>query len=462
MPLPNCVRRRPSSATWPRAHSVHVASKVTHAQLAIIADDLSSCTDCGIQFARDGLRTYVVLDRHQDIRDLGTFDVVAVDTDSRACTPEGAYRRVAEATRFVQDTATAVYKSVDSTLRGNLGSEVDAVMDVIAFDVAAIAPAFPLYGRTTVGGTHYVHGRRIDLTEFASDPQMPVKEASLPRAFASQSRRRVGHVRLNTLRDGNAAICARLTELQQDGVELVVFDARSEDDLDVIVSGVTSSGFQVLWVGSTGLAGHLSATMSATDPTPAGGMNHERSGAPTLSVVGSASQVTRKQVAAYVRRAAASSVRMDPARIIEDQWLRDREINRCRRHVLEELRSGRDVVLEVLSSREDIAATQALGRRRDLDGAQAGVELVRSLAEICASVLEHIEVSGLVLTGGDTARAVCDRLGARGILILREVEPGIPLARIVGPHEVAIVTKAGGFGSADALFIASRLLKGGR
>ena len=438
------------------------ARKVTPLQLAIIADDLSSCTDCGIQLARDGLRTYVVLDRHGDIGHLGSCDVVAVDTDSRARDAGDAYHRVVEATRFVQGACTAVYKSVDSTLRGNLGSEVDAVMDVIAFDIAAIAPAFPLYGRTTIAGTQYVHGRRIDLTEFASDPQMPIRESSVPGAFASQSRRRVGHVGLDTLHGGSAAVRARVMELQQVGVELVIFDAQSEDDLDVIVSGVTSSGLRVLWVGSTGLAGHLSVTMNTTARTPAAAVKHEGSGVPILSVVGSASQITREQVAAYVRQAAASSVRMDPVRIIEGPRLRDREIKRCRMHVLDELRSGRDVVLEVLSSREDIAATQALGRRKDLDGAQAGVELVRSLAEICASVIERIEVGGLILTGGDTARAVCDRLGARGILILCEVEPGIPLARMVGPYEVAIVTKAGGFGSPDALLLAGRLLRGGR
>jgi uncharacterized protein YgbK (DUF1537 family) len=66
----------------------------------------------------------------------------------------------------------------------------------------------------------------------------------------------------------------------------------------------------------------------------------------------------------------------------------------------------------------------------------------------------------MILTGGDTARAVCDHLGARGILVIQEVEPGIPLARTVGSHEIPIVTKAGGFGNVDVLIHASRLLKG--
>jgi uncharacterized protein YgbK (DUF1537 family) len=434
---------------------------VTPGQLAIIADDLSSCTDCGIQIARDGLQTYVVLDRQRDVKALAAYDVVAVDTDSRAVSPAAAYARVAEATNFVRQISEAFYKSLDSTLRGNLGAEVDAVMDVIHFDLAAVAPAFPFYGRTTSAGIHYLHGQRIDETEFASDPQNPVKDADLVRVFASQSRRSVGLIELDAVREGSAAVCGRVTDLRRSGVELVILDAQSEADLDVIVAGVVASGLRVLWVGSTGLAGHVSKTMGARGGTHSTAQACGAARTPILSVVGSASQVTRGQVAALLQQADVSSVRMDPFPIIEAGTLRDREIDRCRRQAVGELRGGRDVVLDVVSSRDAIAAAHALGRQRDMDSSRVGATIVESLAEITLSVVEMVSVGGLILTGGDTARAVCDRLGAEGILILREVEPGIPLARMVGAHELPIVTKAGAFGTADALIHAGRLLKGG-
>jgi D-threonate/D-erythronate kinase len=433
---------------------------VTPGQLAIIADDLSSCTDCGIQIARDGLQTYVLLDRRQDAGTLAAYDVVAVDTDSRAAPSTVAYRRTAEAARFVQQTARAFFKSLDSTLRGNLGAEVDAVMDVIRFDLAAVAPAYPFYGRTTIGGIHFLHGQRIDETEFASDPQSPVKEADLVRLFASQSRRNVGLVGLDAVRNGSAAVGERVKGLHGNGAELVILDAQSEDDLDVIVSGVAASGLRVLWVGSTGLAGHISKTLESPVGTLSTAQAGGHAGAPILCVVGSASQVTRDQVTALLREAAVSLVRMDPIQIIEAVTSQGRETDRCGRQAVAELRAGRDVVLDVVSSRDAIAAAHALGRQNDMDGSQVGAVIVASLAEVTASIVELVQVGGLVLTGGDTARAVCDRLGAEGILILREVEPGIPLARMVGAHELPIVTKAGAFGTADALVRAGQMLKG--
>ncbi|HEV8634993.1 MAG TPA: nucleotide-binding domain containing protein [Chloroflexota bacterium] len=67
----------------------------------------------------------------------------------------------------------------------------------------------------------------------------------------------------------------------------------------------------------------------------------------------------------------------------------------------------------------------------------------------------------LVLTGGDTARAVLAALGARGIALRAELLPGVPLGRIVGGEldGVTVVTKAGGFGQPDTLVEVQRYLQ---
>jgi uncharacterized protein YgbK (DUF1537 family) len=71
-------------------------------------------------------------------------------------------------------------------------------------------------------------------------------------------------------------------------------------------------------------------------------------------------------------------------------------------------------------------------------------------------------LGGLVMTGGDTARAVCRHLGATGVELISEVEPGVPLGRLVGRTQLLAVTKAGAFGSEQALLRAVDQLKGAR
>jgi uncharacterized protein YgbK (DUF1537 family) len=82
-------------------------------------------------------------------------------------------------------------------------------------------------------------------------------------------------------------------------------------------------------------------------------------------------------------------------------------------------------------------------------------ELPRRIADALAGVAARVAgdglVGALVLTGGETAVGVARRLGATGLRVDDEVEPGVPIGRLLGPRPYPVVTKAGGFGSPDVL-----------
>ncbi len=67
----------------------------------------------------------------------------------------------------------------------------------------------------------------------------------------------------------------------------------------------------------------------------------------------------------------------------------------------------------------------------------------------------------MIMTGGDTARAVLSGNGVLALEIVGELEAGVPLSRTLSPRGIPVVTKAGAFGSADCLTRAWRLLKSG-
>ncbi|HEX8969341.1 MAG TPA: four-carbon acid sugar kinase family protein [Chloroflexota bacterium] len=66
----------------------------------------------------------------------------------------------------------------------------------------------------------------------------------------------------------------------------------------------------------------------------------------------------------------------------------------------------------------------------------------------------------LFVTGGTTARVVCERLGARALCMLGELAPGVPLAVLEGGvwDGLPVVTKAGGFGTPETLLDVARAL----
>jgi len=428
-------------------------------KLAIIADDLSSATDCGIQMAKSGLRTYVPLSWSGIGSAASVADVVSIDTDSRTMAASEAYGQVKRATDLVLAAGfSSIYKSLDSTLRGNLGAEVDAVLDVFDVDFAAVAPAYPLYGRTTLGGKHSLAGQPINTTEFATDPQCPVQDDDLMRLFAAQSRRKVGLVPIAVLHEGNYAVRRLLASLISEKVALAVFDAEVEADLDRIASAVAASGYSVLWVGSTGLA---RCVPRALDMRVKHGRRLGRRPlfGRTLLVVGSASEITHQQLCNLHRQRDVVAVEIDPLKLIADSRIARSETHRCESLLVDALRGGTDAILRVPSSRKAVGTAQALGSQKGLSRLEVSGKIVAALAHIARLVLNACRLRGLIVTGGDTAKAVCGQLGATGIHIWDEVEPGIALGQLAGDHEILMVTKAGAFGTPHSLIRAVEALE---
>ena len=91
-------------------------------------------------------------------------------------------------------------------------------------------------------------------------------------------------------------------------------------------------------------------------------------------------------------------------------------------------------------------------------GASDAGEIVGALAEVVAALSEEGFFDALVLTGGETAVGVARRLGAVGIRLEGEVEPGIPVGSLIGPGAYRVVTKAGAFGEQDTLIRAVKTL----
>jgi uncharacterized protein YgbK (DUF1537 family) len=427
-------------------------------RLAIIADDLSSATDCGAQVVRSGLSVVVPLGGYSLPLQRRAAQVISVDTDSRSLSAEQAYAKVKAASQqLVAEGWTDFYKSVDSTLRGNLGAEIEAVLEIVKPDCAVIAPAFPKYGRTTVDGVQYLHGRPLHETEFGTDPTAPVKDADIARRLAEGSPRKAGRLRLDQVRAGPAQIESAIQGLLAEGIELIVVDIAEQDDLKQICLGLAGSDLRVVWIGSTGLAEFVPLAFgvaSSSDIFDQDPMGDHR---PALALVGSASETTREQLRHAQANNQLDIISIDPARMIQNGSAAATEFEEAVSNLREALAAGHDAALVVRASRDEIAATQQLGARLHLSAAQVAQRIVDGLAQVGSRLVREGRISGIVATGGDTANALCNALGAQALEILGEVEAGIPIMRLIGTQSLPLVTKAGGFGSPAA--IADALVK---
>src|SRR5436305_992889 len=128
--------------------------------VAVIADDLTGAADTGIAFALAGLATFVAFGEKPPPQNAR---IVAFDTDSRILAAEAAAASAANAALRARECgARTIYKKIDSTLRGNVGTETAAIFRAASEGgvpaVVIACPAFPAMGRTTRAGRVLVSG----------------------------------------------------------------------------------------------------------------------------------------------------------------------------------------------------------------------------------------------------------------------------------------------------------------
>jgi uncharacterized protein YgbK (DUF1537 family) len=352
-----------------------------------------------------------------DVRHLSPgrgYQVVAVDTDTRAVDAEFAAGRTIDATRALRD-ADVLIKTIDSTLRGNVGTELRAAFAASGRSAAVVAPAFPRYGRRTIDGIQLLDGIPVHLGQAGADPVTPATSSDLKELIGPPFERTT----IVPVRDPQALRDALRTH------EFVIADAVEDGDLEAVIRSVPDPG-SVLWAGSTGLSQAFGEVM----PGLATSLTSYPTAHRVAIVVGSVNPRTRDQLA---RVADANGAR------IETDWDRAGW-------------APPPTGLVVIASPDHVIA--------ELSPA-AATAISRRLAAAAKTCVEQ-GVDALVLSGGDTAVAAIRALGAIRLTVAREIEPGIALAVMDGPHPLPIVTKAGGFGSPAALTLAIDALTGAR
>ncbi len=385
------------------------------ASLRIVADDLSGAADCAAAFVPCWGPIPVLL------RDAAqTLPCTAIDTDSRSMDRATAQACVARAFERIGggDLARSlVYKKIDSTLRGHLGAELAAALAAApGFRAAVVAPSFPQQGRTLVGGRLRLHG---NLVGEEGDLMALLAAAGLRPALLSQPL-------------APAQIAQAVEAAVAAGARAVVVDAANGGDLARLAQALADPGTaSLLRVGSAGFARALVRQALISNPSNTAKQAESPATGPVLALVGSFSPASAAQVRQVEAAACAQVMRLQVG-----QWLGEAgEAERC--HAIESaeaaLAHGRNVLLAIAGE-----VTQPFSR-----------DLVQAMARAAAPLLSHAAVC--VLTGGDTARALFDRIDAHRLDVTGEFEPGISLARASGRAMPWFVLKAGGFGDSQAL-----------
>ena len=410
-----------------QTHNIDPAVEASIKRFGIIADDLTGAMDTGVGFARMGLDTIIIFGS----RPAPEATVVVLSTDSRVDDPETAYRKVKGKARKL--AGRYVYKKIDSTLRGNIGQELKTVMDALGVEKAVVSPAFPANKRTVVDGKLLVGNVPVDRTSFARDPVSPVTESHIPTLLHKQAGLQAESISLDDVKRGTSYISQQVVNSEH---RVIVADAVEQVHLRYIAEAVVIGGSSWLPCGSAGLAmeipcafGYKIRDMKPVEPVI--------SRKPVLAVIGSRHEATARQVKMAETCLHLPLTSVEPSQFVPRKGKQAR-INQLTEEVGNHIDSGKSVIITSTLS-QHVPALKEL--------------TLRVLATIAVRAILQWDVTGLILTGGDVAKETCETLEATGVRILKELESGVVVGEVIGGAKegLRIVTKAGGFGSDQAI-----------
>jgi uncharacterized protein YgbK (DUF1537 family) len=403
-------------------------------EIALIADDLTGSLDTGLQFRKKGLITLVPLDWNQP---LPQAQALVLNTNSRNLPGDVAYRRVYRICRRLK--AGGIYKKIDSTMRGNVGKEALAILNAQKIAKAVVVPTVPVMGRAVEGGILRVHGTPLLKTAYARDPFHPLWTSRVSSLLEKETGERVGFIGIKEVRRGASYLAQKI---QETPARLLSLDAVLQSDLKIIAQACTRLAGQVLPCGSVGLADELKLTFRREHRK----MRKKRPRRSLLIISASRNPTTADQIEMARNHSRFPLVEPDLGRLT-DPRTSGSEAKAAAQNLVEVLAKGNGAILTTTF-------------QKHLPGKETMIP--RILGQAAVYLLEKVRLGGLVLTGGDLAMGVCERLSSSALLIEEEVLPGIPCSTLTdGPFKgLRMVTKAGGFGEKDALWRIIQYLRG--
>lgn len=430
----------------------------------IVADDLTGANASGVLLKNFGLSPLTLTgDLPPPIAVYSGCDALIVPTDSRAVTPTIAYERVRNATAALAAPEVRLYtKRIDSTLRGNIGPEIDAMLDALTSvdnldRLAVVVPAYPQAGRVATGGYLIVNGILLQRSDVAHDPKTPVLTSRTLDLVVAGSKRKAAHLALDTVYAGVEALAAALRDAYRDGKRIAVLDALQPEDLETIADAVVAADIPFIAVDPGPFSAALARCLLPVK------QDAKQVQPRVLLVVGSVVATVGEQLRELYRAYNVTTAYLNPLLLLDEAEVVASETERA----IEKFRMAPDDTDFLCLTTNNLDPTACLDLEAIAHSRASDVDSVSSLInQGIARTVEQalgagLRVGGLYLSGGDTTIAVFRRLGATGLVLERDVLPLVAYGYIMGGscEGMPVITKGGTAGDRDATKVSARFLR---
>lgn len=403
-------------------------------KLVIIADDLTGALDTGVQFSKKNMSAVVTTDLNFNFEDIcKEADVVVIDTESRHIPADEAKERVKSAlSKFDKKEIKFFYKKTDSTLRGNIGSEVEGFMEGLNIDEVSFIPAFPLGKRTVKDGVLYVNNVKLAETQFAMDILNPVTDSFIPDIINKQSDINV------KLKDINE----EFSPLDNKEKHIYIFDSENMEDMENIGKFLHNKNRLNYTIGNAGFAEVLTYYIKSDTKKEDIILEDDR----ILFVCGSVNITSLKQCK-YAEKIGYCSDSLKFTNIISEDYKNSDNYITDKEYFKEKINNNKKFLLRTTDSEDVIKKAIEYTEKNSIPMEELTSNIANSTGQLVSDLIREHDIKNLIIFGGDTLMGILKNIGCQYIIPVSEIFPGVVFTRAVGKDTaINVITKAGGFG----------------
>ena len=417
----------------------------------VIADDLTGSNATCSLFKKIGLRAASILklqgNRNYDI------DVISYSTASRGLNKEEAYKKVSEAIKILKSKDILVYnKRIDSTLRGNIGAEINAMLDNLENDrIAVVVPAYPDSGRIVVNKTMLVNGVLLENSDAGKDPKTPIKTSCVENLVQKDIKYSSTYFTLSDIVQPIEEIAKKIQEAIKKS-RILIFDAVNNEDIIKISKAIIQSEINIVTVDPGPFTLYYSRELQKK--------NHLEK--KILMVIGSVTPTTKKQIEYILQEEDIFLVKMKIENFFEKESCL-KEVERAISFIKKGITSY-NLFLVTTSpiGDEKKADLQKLSETLNTSVEEISKIIADTLTETIVKILKETEkFEGIYSSGGDITIALLEKLKATGVEIREEVIPLAAYGRIIGGDfpDLKLVSKGGMVGDEKTIKLCLHKIK---
>ena len=417
----------------------------------VIADDLTGSNATCSLFKKIGLRAASILKLQGDIN--YDVDVISYSTASRGLDKEEAYKKVSEAIKILKNKDVLVYnKRIDSTLRGNIGTEINAMLDNLEDDrIAIVIPSYPDSGRIVVNKTMLVNGVLLENSDAGKDPKTPIKTSCVESLIQKDIKYSSTYFTLSDIEQPIEEIVKKIQEAIKKS-RVLIFDAVNNEDIIKISKAIIHSDIDIVTVDPGPFTLYYSKELQKK--------NHLEK--KILMVIGSVTATTKKQIEYILQEEDIFLVKMK----VEDFFEKEtclKEIERVIAYIKKGIASY-DLFLVTTSpiGDEKKADLQKLAENLNTTVEEISKIIANTLTETIVKILKETQkFEGIYSSGGDITIALLEKLKAIGVEIREEVIPLAAYGRIIGGDfpNLKLVSKGGMVGDEKTIKLCLHKIK---